>query len=159
MDWYNELNLDNTMFLNTHVKKERCNIDKSVNNYGYKFIDFLQCNKMFILNGRTNRDYTGNVTCKGASAVDYCVCTSNIFKYVLSLNVLDFSPLLSDVHSPIEVLCNFHAPDDVSTALSNNHVNPLRQRGITGPLSLLEYCFVPLSQVGNVMNVRNHVLL
>ena len=124
MDLYNELNLDNTMFLNTHVKKERCNIDKSVNNYGYKFIDFLQCNKMFILNGRTNGDYTGNVTCKGASAVDYFVCTSNIFKYVLSLNVLDFSPLLSDVHSPIEVLFNFHAPDDVSTALSNNHVNP-----------------------------------
>ena len=47
------------------VKKVRINDDKSSNNYGYKFIEFLQLNNLYILNGRTEGDISGKFRCKG----------------------------------------------------------------------------------------------
>lgn len=93
----------NDILSNTNVCINRNNKDSGVNNYGYRFVDFLQCNELFILNGRTNGDYEGCVTCKGVSTVDYFVCSSNLLSSVESLKVLDFCPMLSDVHSPVSM--------------------------------------------------------
>ena len=57
----------------------------------------------FILNGRLNGDVEGKLTSKGASVVDYCLCNVNILSNFVRLNVLEFSKLYSDAHSPISV--------------------------------------------------------
>ena len=38
------------------VNKYRSNADTTVNNYGYRLIDFLQFNNLYIMNGRTKVD-------------------------------------------------------------------------------------------------------
>lgn len=107
-DLYFELN-ENIEKFNycTTVKRQRNNCDRSVNNYGYRFVEFLHANDMFILNGRTNGDLNGNCTCKNVSSVDYFICTSDMFKFVDSLTVHDFCPMYSDVHCPISLLLDF----------------------------------------------------
>ena len=62
---------------------------------------------MYFLNGRTNGDLSGYFTCKGVSTVDYFVCSSNIFKCINSLLVLDHCEMLSDVHNPVLLKLNF----------------------------------------------------
>lgn len=85
----------------SNINKQRMNSDKSANNYGSGLIEFLKTNNLYILNGRTNGDLTGKCTCKDVSTVDYFICNSNLFKCILSLNVLDFNPLYSDAHNPV----------------------------------------------------------
>jgi len=60
------------------------------------------------LNGRTSGDEIGSLTCKGSSAVDYFICSSNVFKLISSLNVHEFCPLLSDAHNPISLTLFFN---------------------------------------------------
>jgi hypothetical protein len=98
---FNEFTEEMLCFQNTNICIERSNNDKSVNNYGYKFIDFLHTNNLFILNGRTKGDLLGNTTSHDVSTIDYFTCSSNIFSTIDSLNVIEFCPLLSDVHTPI----------------------------------------------------------
>jgi len=90
------------------VHRERRNCDTHVNNYDHRFIDFLQYNNLYILNGRTGGDKIGSLTCKGSSAVDYFICSPNVFKLISSLNVHDFYPLLSDAHNPISLTLSFN---------------------------------------------------
>ena len=106
-DLYFEFNvIDDNIDYCTTVKRSRNNCDRSVDNYGYKFVDFLQANDLFILNGRTNGDLIGKFTCKNVSTVDYFVCTSNMFKFVDNLIAYDFCHMYSDVHCPISLLLN-----------------------------------------------------
>lgn len=53
------------------VDRKRVNGDKTANNYGNQFLDFLKLNYLYILNGITNMDVPGKTTCKGTSTVDY----------------------------------------------------------------------------------------
>ena len=41
---------------NNNISIYRVNRDKSMNNYGYRMLDFYKCNNLYILNGRTYRD-------------------------------------------------------------------------------------------------------
>jgi hypothetical protein len=100
---FNEFTEEMLCFQNTNICIERSNNDKSVNNYGYKFIDFLHTNNLFILNGRTKGDLLGNTTSHDVSTIDYFTCSSNIFSTLDSLNVIEFCPLLSDIHNPINL--------------------------------------------------------
>jgi hypothetical protein len=63
-------------------------------------LDFCKSNDFFILNGCLNGDVEGKLTCKGASVVDYYLCNVNILSNFVRLNVLEFSKLYSDAHSP-----------------------------------------------------------
>jgi exonuclease III len=63
---------------NENVRLLRKNADKNCNNYGYKFVDFLQLNDLYMLNGRTVGDLEGQTTCKGLSTVDYFICSPNL---------------------------------------------------------------------------------
>ena len=63
---------------------------------------------MYILNGRVKGDYSGKATCKNAGSVNYFIWTPDVLKRVICLNVLDISPLLSDVHCPIELVLDFN---------------------------------------------------
>ena len=61
---YNDLNADVTHFDKTHICYQRSHTDLVVNSYGFRFIDFLKLNNMYILNGRTPGDLVGKITCK-----------------------------------------------------------------------------------------------
>lgn len=102
-----EYHTDLQNFENSFVKVSRINMDKSFNNYGYRFIDFLQRNNLYILNGRTQGDELGNVTCKGSSTIDYFTCNTEFFKYCNSLKVSDFCDILSDSHNPVSMSLDF----------------------------------------------------
>ena len=87
----------------------RTNSDKSINNYGYKLIDFCRLNFMYILNGRTDGDnLSGACTCKNVSCIDYFLCSSNILPVVKYLQVHNFCSLLSDAHNPVSLKLNLN---------------------------------------------------
>lgn len=89
-------------FLGMHsLPRKRNSRDKTRNNFGKLLLDFCKSNDFFILNGRLNGDVEGK--CKGVSVVDYCLCNVNILSNFIRLDVLEFSKLYSDAHSPISV--------------------------------------------------------
>ncbi|CAG2218455.1 unnamed protein product [Mytilus edulis] len=77
----------------------------SVNNYGYKLLDFCKKLNIYIGNSRLNGNdkSVGKKTCKDVSLVDYFLLSSNVFPTVKSFDVLDFNPLYSDVHCGLSV--------------------------------------------------------
>lgn len=89
------------------VKRNRCNMNMSSNNYGNRCIYLLQLNNMYISNGRTNGDLSGKPTCKGISCVDYFICNANVFKCIDSCDVLYYCPLYSDAHNAVCLTLNF----------------------------------------------------
>ena len=87
---------------NNNISIYRVNRDKSMNNYGYRMLDFCKCNNLYILNGRTYRDKDeGHFTCKGSSTVDYFLCSLNLLPSISDFCVKEFSDILSDVHCPV----------------------------------------------------------
>ena len=50
-DFCNELNQDRYLFDQSYISNTRKSLDNSVNNYGYKLIDVLKTNNLYILNG------------------------------------------------------------------------------------------------------------
>ena len=116
-------------FNNTKVMVDRNNKDKSTNNYGYKFIEFLHQNNLFILNGRTEGDVDGMTTFNDISTIDYYVCTTNLFKHIETLNVLEMCPLLSDAHCPIALTLNFVNDKDNNILQNTKRVKLWDQNG------------------------------
>ena len=69
------------------------------NTYGYKLINFCKNNSLFILNGRISSDKgLGKVICNNTSLVDYLIVSPDLFPFVSEFKVIDFDPLVSDVH-------------------------------------------------------------
>ena len=59
---------------------------------------------MVIVNGGCGNDKNrGELTCKGASVVDYAVITTDLLSLVSDFEVNTFDPPLSDIHSPISL--------------------------------------------------------
>ena len=56
----------------SQITLNRNNNDVSVNNYGYKLVDFCKCFSLLILNGRTEGDLPqSKSTCKNFSCIDF----------------------------------------------------------------------------------------
>jgi len=91
---YGDIKNDEQLFLNMGLYVNREHQAKTINNHDHKLIDFLQRNRLYILNGRVKGDYSGKATCKNVSSVDYFICSPDLLKSVICLNVLDFFPLL-----------------------------------------------------------------
>ena len=72
--------------------KPRNNCDKEINAHGNKIIEICKSYNLQILNGRMDGDPLGNLTYfnenLGASAVDYCICSQNFFKYISNFMTL-----------------------------------------------------------------------
>ena len=98
-----EFLLEMKYFENTNISTQRNNCDKTSNNYGAKFTEFLQENNFYILNGRTVGDLLGQFTCNDVSVIDYFICSGNFFHLVDNLTVNEFCPLLSDVHCSVSL--------------------------------------------------------
>ena len=93
----------------SQITLNRNNNDVSVNNYGYKLVDFCKCFSLFILNGRMEGDLPqGKSTCKNASCIDYFIGNVHMLNLVICLNVLDYCSLLSDSHNPVCLELNFN---------------------------------------------------
>ena len=48
-------------------------------------------------------DNSGCFTCRNASVVDYVITSANLLKCVSGFDILEFSNLFSDVHTPVSV--------------------------------------------------------
>ena len=108
MELIDEYNEEMGSYQNTNVRKVRQNSDKSINNLGYQLTEFLQEQNLYILNGRTKGDLSGVTTSKNVSTVDYFISSTGLFPFIINLEVLDFCPVLSDVHNPVSLCIGFN---------------------------------------------------
>ena len=72
---------------------------QKTNEYGKSVIELCTEAQLRILNGRTIGDSVGRITYYnyiGASIDDYCICNSSFLQNIVSFNVGDFEPTLSD---------------------------------------------------------------
>ncbi len=75
-----------------------------MNNYGNKLIDTCKNLGVVIVNGRVGDDaYIGNLTCRDASVVDYCIASPEVFPRFLNFKVLPFNECYSDVHCGLHI--------------------------------------------------------
>ncbi|CAG2209262.1 unnamed protein product [Mytilus edulis] len=86
------------------IPKHRTSPDLVVNNFGRKLVDFCKNNNVFIYNGRIGNDKAGKSTSKNLSVVDYALSTAHLLKFVKHFEVLEFSKLYSDIHSPLSLV-------------------------------------------------------
>ena len=86
------------------IPKHRNSPDLVVNNFGRKLVDFCKNNNVFIYNGRIGNDKAGKSTSKNLSVVDYALSTAHLLKFVKHFEVLEFSKLYSDIHSPLSLV-------------------------------------------------------
>jgi hypothetical protein len=52
------------------------------------------------MNGRLGKDQIGNLPCRNASVVDYCLSNVHFLERLVDLETLECSPLFLDVHTP-----------------------------------------------------------
>ena len=96
------------------IYTSRVNSDNFVNNNGRKLIELCKGMDLKIVNGCFGSDRAlGDFTCvkkNGSSVIDYVVLSSTLMPNILSFEVADFDPCLSDVHRLIGVTFDFSAP-------------------------------------------------
>ena len=74
------------------------------NSYGNKLLDFCRKNNIYIMNGRAGKDgLLGERTCKDSTVIDYCLCSSNLLSYISDFEIMEFSPMFSDVHKQLHL--------------------------------------------------------
>ncbi|CAC5366157.1 unnamed protein product [Mytilus coruscus] len=96
-----------------NMSRIRNSCDKTKNHFGNLLLEMCRNNNLFILNGRVDGDKEGLFTCRQSSVVDYFICTYNLLSCVVSMSVLDFSALFSDVHSPLNCKLVFNSIDNI----------------------------------------------
>lgn len=90
------------IFDNYQIPLDRIVRDHTINNFGYKLVEFCKNNDIYIMNSRVGNDKNiGGTTCKDSSTVDYVLASANFFAIVESFNIKNCCDLFSDVHNPI----------------------------------------------------------
>ena len=87
---------------------ERYSNDRLCNNFGYRLLDLCKTLDIHIVNGRCGSDaFIGQNTCVKGSLIDFVVASPELFPMFSSFHILDFDPLLSDVHKAVKfsILC------------------------------------------------------
>lgn len=107
---------------------ERKSKDNIVNSYGKRLVEVCKHCNMIILNGRSSSDQEGEFTCKKTSVVDYCISNTEFLKHVQDLRILPFSPFLSDVHNPIEVLLALGNQDNTESIYQQAQTKELAKK-------------------------------
>ena len=96
------------ILLDKNIPLERFSKDKKCNNYGSKLIEMCKRCSLYIANGRIFDDkFVGKTTCKNVSTVDYLILSPEVFTHITDFSVLDFDPMISDVHNRIHFTLNF----------------------------------------------------
>ena len=73
-----------------------------LNDWGKYLLELCRNTQMIICNGRFGATST-KCTSTWDTVIDYIICSPNILQCISCMNVLEFHPLLSDVHKPIDV--------------------------------------------------------
>ena len=94
------------------IPRLRNNPDDIVNTYGRKLISFCKNNNMFVLNGRVGKDKSGKPTSKNNSVVDYAISSAHLLRKVEHFEILEFSKLFSDIHSPVSLRISCVKPEN-----------------------------------------------
>ena len=103
------------IFGSLNIPVIRTNKDPRTNNSGRKLVEMCKLHELCIINGRIGSDKNiGDLTCAGASTVDYMICTPDLLHNIKDFTIGIFDPLLSDKHSPINISINLE---------NNYHVN------------------------------------
>ena len=86
------------------------------------------------MNGRLGKDQIGNLTCRNASVVDYCLSNVHFLERLVDLEILEFSPLFLDVHTPFTLTlkkehshCEDADPDVIPNESSTEKVKKWEQ--------------------------------
>ena len=84
--------------------------DVHCNNYGYRLAEMSKFTNIRFVNGRCGTDANiGKSTCNSGSVVDYVLLSDVNFPKVRHFDILEFDPLLSDVHCVLELCLNFES--------------------------------------------------
>ena len=85
------------------IKTERYSQDAhEIDTFGQKLLNFCKISNVQIINGRLGKDAKlGKVTTRNFSVIDYTITTPNLFEELKDFDVLEFNPILSDVHCPL----------------------------------------------------------
>lgn len=67
---------------------------------------------MFVLNGRVGKDQAGKPTSKNNSVADYAISSAHLFRKVEAFEILEFSKLFSDIHSPVSLRISCVKPEN-----------------------------------------------
>ena len=99
---------------NQNIPLIRGNLDTTKNNFGNLLLDLCKYNNLFIINGRIGKNTIGKLTSKNAAVVDYFIASTDILKIATESNVLEFSPLFSDAHCPLDITISFHREEKIN---------------------------------------------
>ena len=115
--------LCNEMSLNScDIQQSRNIVDKVVNNYGNRLLTLCKTLEVFIVNGRLGEDANrGKLTCNNVSLVDYFICSPLIFPTVSNFEVLDFDPLLSDIHCAVTLTLKYKCSNPRNVDLDKDY--------------------------------------
>ena len=76
----------------------------NLNTFGHMFIQLCRAHNLYIGNGLLGKDkFIGTKTCNNSTVIDYFILSSYVFQSVNEFEVMNFYPMLSDVHSPIHI--------------------------------------------------------
>lgn len=105
IDTVSEENMTLNGMVNLGLPLERFSQDNNnINNYGYRFLELCKSTGLLIANGRCGNDiHIGKNTCNDSSLLDYLLLSLNNFSNTKNFEVLDFDPILSDIHNSLTV--------------------------------------------------------
>ena len=107
---------------------KRASKDKQTNQMGHELISFCKTCQLLIANGRLANDLRGNLTCKDASVIDYCILSYELFVNVHYFNVCEFNELFSDVHCAVNIQFEMVSHiDDTGDAIDEINTNKTRE--------------------------------
>ena len=92
-----------SVLISNDISLTRVSKDLSTNRVGLNLVDFCKHHE-FVINGIAFKDKTiGEFTCKGVSVVDYVLTSCKAIELLCDFEVLEFCPMLSDVHCAVKV--------------------------------------------------------
>ena len=118
--------LPNTYTVDSSLNERQVIKEQTTNSYGKQIIDLCISAKLRILNGRILGDTMGRITSynyRGTAIDDYSICSASLLNTVLTFEVGDYSPLLSD-HCPITLTLHSFTLTQPDTTLQV--FNPLK---------------------------------
>ena len=113
--------LEDNYVTDTMATYPRGNMDIVTNQYGEQLLSLCRSLPLRICNGRKLGDIMGDFTCykwNGKSTVDYCLASPNIYPKIVSFQVHDLIPHLSD-HCSISI--SISTDIQLSFTLTNNY--------------------------------------
>ena len=116
-------NLPDSYIVDSVLKDRNFIKEQSTNSHGKEIVDICVSAKLRILNGRTLGDTMGRETCynfNGSAIDDYCICSTPLLSSILTFEVGEYNPLLSD-HCQITLTLQSFITEEQDINLQESH--------------------------------------